>query len=83
MIITVDTSKDSKHEIQKAIRLLQSLAGNEPVYTNAPGVHKTPEYTPPPGQSVFGGLFDMPPEPAKTEAVNEEQKEKAKIEVWE
>ena len=36
MKITIDTSQDSHTDIRKAIKLLQSVVGEGPVYTNSP-----------------------------------------------
>jgi hypothetical protein len=49
MEIRIDTTKDSKEEIRKAIRFLESIA------------ERVPEQQPqsfPSGDNVFGGMFD-------------------------
>ena len=55
MKITIDTKEDSKEEIQKAIRLLQSL------------VSQTPSSDLPEGENVFGSMFEQPFESSETE----------------
>ena len=50
MKITIDTKEDSKEEIKKAIKLLQSL------------VDQTHEAEYPSGDNIFGGVLDTPVE---------------------
>ncbi len=64
MIVTIDTHKDDKQEIQKAIKLLQALIGEhigEQVHTNANMFENTnpalQEAQPDMG-SAFGSFFD-------------------------
>ena len=60
MEIRIDTSKDSKEDIRKAIRLLQSLAdeggGSGPIEQSFPS-----------GENVLGGFFDTPDSPANSQ----------------
>lgn len=58
MIITIDTSKDSREDILKVIKMLQSLAGSV-AYTNQPSQSNTFEQPTPellPG-NVLGDFF--------------------------
>lgn len=48
MKITIDTKEDSKEEIERAIRFLQSLVDQAPAS----------EY--PTGENIFGGVLDTP-----------------------
>lgn len=57
MKVTIDTKEDSHHEIRKAIRLLMSLVGDNPVLTNE---DETPQKTfDPPTETggIFGAMF--------------------------
>jgi len=49
MEIRIDTTKDSKEDIKKAIRLLESLAE---------GTSDQPPQSFPSGDNIFGGMFD-------------------------
>ena len=53
MEIRIDTTKDSKEDIRKAIRLLQSLADDRIE-------EATPPQNFPTGENVLGGFFDAP-----------------------
>jgi len=60
--IEIDTTKDSKEEIQKAIKLLMSLLGETSVLTNSPNIFEssTPSLsTQTPSANAFS-LFDTP-----------------------
>ena len=63
MKITIDTKEDSREEIQRAIRLLQSL------------VSQTPSSDFPEGENVFGSILEQPAESSETQ----EDKEKFSI----
>ena len=66
MKIEIDTSRDSKEEIKRAIQLLSSLVNGE-VFSNA-GLPGTQQDTrnifenSTPANSVFGSIFDAPQE---------------------
>jgi len=55
MKITIDTKEDSKEDIQRAIRLLQSFVGQT----------TSPDF--PAGENVFGNILEQPAEEPKTE----------------
>jgi hypothetical protein len=56
MKITIDTSTESHEQIRKAIQLLQSLVGEQSVYTNAPQEQKNIFNE---SQPAVGNLFSM------------------------
>ena len=66
MKLEIDTSRDSKEEIQKAIHLLLSLLGHSPQRTNASdsrnifetGTQQSEPSVAPTSSTVFGNLFD-------------------------
>ena len=66
MKITIDTKEDSREEIQKAIRLLQSLV-------NQAGSSEYHEGSYPEGESVFGNILDTPTESSETEEKKPEE----------
>ena len=76
MKISIDTKHDSSQEIRKAIKLLQSLIGEE-VHTDMPEP-KTPEFAPPEGTSVFGALFDN----SQPEKLDDEPTKETKLEFY-
>jgi hypothetical protein len=53
MELRIDTAKDSKEDIRKAIRLLQSLVDDRIEDT-------APQQDFPTGENVLGGFFDAP-----------------------
>ena len=55
MKITIDTKEDSREEIQKAIRLLQSLLG------------QVPSSDLPEGENIFGNILEQPIEGSEAE----------------
>jgi hypothetical protein len=60
MIITIDTSKDSKEDISKAIKFLKGLC-DETVYDNNQPKTYQPEET---ATNAFGSMFsEVPKEP--------------------
>ncbi len=63
MIITIDTHKDDADSIRKAIGLLQALAGDSPVMTNASFSPSGPSEG---SAAAFAGIFgdDSPVMPA-------------------
>lgn len=54
MEIRIDTAKDSKEDIIKAIRLLQSLAEDNPLSSSS----QSQDFQS--GENVLGGFFDAP-----------------------
>jgi len=88
MKLTIDTKEDSHEEIKKAIKMLATIVGDEPVYTNS--IPKAPvanifesssnEVTPStsePSGSIFGNMFGDTSSPAETtEPVEEKEEEK-------
>jgi len=63
MKITIDTQADSHAEIRKAIKLLYSIIGDSPVYTNEPSAVKNIFDSPSPSLGS-----SEPEEPAPTNA---------------
>jgi hypothetical protein len=61
MKLTIDTSTDSKQEIEQVIRLLQALINSEKLGHS----EQLPDY--PTGENVLGSLFDSEPVPKKSE----------------
>ena len=61
MELRIDTAKDSKEDIRKAIRLLQSLADDTMG-------EAAPQQDFPAGENVLGGFFDAPDTVAGQEA---------------
>ena len=61
MEIRIDTSRDSKDDIRKAIRLLQSLAG-EGIEGSGSADQSFPS-----GENVLGGFFDAPDSPSASQ----------------
>ena len=75
MEIRIDTTRDSKEEIRKAIRFLQELV-------EGAGSTQTQEL--PTGENVMGSIFDLPtanPEagPQPEEAPKQKPREKARF----
>ncbi len=81
MKIEIDTTKDGKDEIQKAVKLLLSLLGDSPVLTNSPNIFESASAsltpisgTQTPTANAFS-LFDTPvtqavvPKPVKKTTV--------------
>lgn len=56
MQISIDTSRDSKEDILKAISLLHSIIGEHP--TTVQSLFDSPQSQPSPQGSVFGNFFD-------------------------
>lgn len=59
MKLTIDTSADSHHDIRKAIRLLQSIIGENETFTNEPEQPRAFD-NPQPEVSGFMNMFDTP-----------------------
>ncbi len=95
MKIAIDTVTDSKEEILKAIRLLQSLVGHESssqqsksifdspspsLFGDAPAQTQEPSANP---VAAFGNMFgdNAPAQPSASELV-EEAEEKPRIELY-
>lgn len=88
MKITIDTSQDSHNEIRKAIKMLQSIVGEGPVYSNSPSRNifddpspgLGPSSEPEPAQeqdtgNAFASIFDnpAPSEPDNAEDIKKEE----------
>ena len=58
MQISIDTSRDSKEDILKAIQLLHSIIGEGHVSTPSRSVFDIPQAASAPQGSVFGNFFD-------------------------
>lgn len=56
MQISIDTSRDSKEDILKAIHLLHSIIGEHP--TTVQSLFDAPSPSSPPQGSPFGSFFD-------------------------
>jgi len=80
MKLTIDTSQDSHTDIRKAIKLLQSVVGEGPVYTNSPsrnifddpspGLVPSSEPGPVAEQdtgNAFASIFDSPASASESE----------------
>jgi hypothetical protein len=66
MEIRIDTSKDSKEDIRKAIRLLESLVEDSS--------GQQPQQSFPSGENVFGGMFDAGDSTSSVPSAQEPQK---------
>lgn len=62
MEIRIDTTKDSKEDIRKAIRLLESLADGSGATGSSSGMESFPS-----GDNVLGGFFDAPSSSSTTQ----------------
>lgn len=71
MKIEIDTKEDSHEEIQKVIRLLQHLVGDQEVFSNSPSTAESEATT-----SVFNNIFgDNSPVPETAPSAPQEAKE--------
>jgi len=88
MKITIDTSQDSHNDIRKAIRMLQSIVGEGPVYSNSPSRNIFDDPSPSLGSSsepepaqeqdtgnAFASIFDNPAPASESEEKKEEDEE--------
>ena len=94
MKITIDTSQDSHSDIRKAIRMLQSIVGEGPIYSNSPSRNIFDDPSPSLGPSsepapaseqdtgnAFASIFDNPA-PASEETKEEEKEDVPEIEFY-
>lgn len=88
MKITIDTSQDSHTDIKKAIKMLQSIVGEGPVYSNSPsrnifddpspGLGASGEPEPAPSQdtgSAFASIFDNSSGAPESEEKKQDEKD--------
>lgn len=87
MKLTIDTTNDSKEEIRKAIRLLMSLVGDSPSYSNESSpsnIFDSPSSSvggsEPQSGGLFGAMFDNPVDPPKDD--EDKPDEKPSVEVY-
>lgn len=74
MKLTIDTSSDSHHDIRKAIRLLQSIVGENEVFTNEPAQQSSGVFDN--SSPEVGGFMNMFDTPTQTESTPEPQEQK-------
>ena len=70
MKITIDTNQDSREDIKKAIRMLQSLVGEASSLPSYDAPSDLPE-----GENVFGGMFDGPISTDNPESDDDEEQD--------
>ncbi len=89
MKLTIDTSQDSHNDIRKAIKLLQSVVGEGPVYSNSPSRNifddpspsLAPSSEPEPVAeqdtgNAFASIFDNPAPASEEDAKLKEEEDK-------
>ena len=93
MKLTIDTKEDSHDEIRKAIRMLSTIVGDEPAYTNSPpkehhanifdsgssslGSPAPEPAASEPAQNAFASMFGAAPSAPSEAPAAEEQEEEA------
>ncbi|MBW3004411.1 hypothetical protein KY310_01095 [Candidatus Woesearchaeota archaeon] len=94
MKITIDTSQDSHNDIRKAIRMLQSIVGEGPVYSNSPSRNIFDDPSPGLGASepepvaeqdtgnAFASIFDNSAPASETEEKKEEDEDIPEIQFY-